>query len=421
MSIFVFENYGYDEITGRALFRYNFDGKRRFVEAIRLEKPTGRYNKEVLDEALFLAFLLIGTSYYKTFPTKEVKFEIGEIDEWQSDFLNKAYQEGLSQFASENSLTRDDLVHFYPKTTDTTDGIPYEGSGILSLQSGGKDSLLSTAFLQKKGIDFSSFYVSSSNTYPGVLDTIGTKLITAHRAIDRTALTEAAGDGGLNGHVPVTYIVMSIALLQAVLLNNKTVLTSIGHEGEEPREWIDDLPVNHQWSKTWEAEQLFSQYVAKYISPDLEVGSALRQFSELRIAELFAEKAWKKYGHSFSSCNIANYMQGADNKTLGWCGECPKCANSFLLFAPFVDADELKSLFGGQDLFEKPLLEDTFKGLLGIDGVAKPFECVGETDELRLAYGMRKKGYAKLPFTVPKATFDYKKEYLVQPWAAELI
>lgn len=420
MSRFIFEKYEYDELTGQASFWYSIEGERKFKEVVELQKPEGEYNHEVFDEAMFLAFILIGVSYYKTFPAQDFHFETGVIDDWQATFLNHAYHEGLGQYASENNLTRDDLVHFYETTSDAKDAIPYSGEGILSLQSGGKDSLLTATLLAQAGIDFSSFYVSSSDKHPAVFDQLGSDLVIVKRLLDREALAQAATDGGLNGHVPVTYIVLSIALLQAILLGKKTVLASIGHEGEEPTEWIGDLPVNHQWSKTWEAEQLFSHYVANYISPDIQVGSALRRYSELRITELFAEHAWSKYSHLFSSCNIANYTQGADNTVLGWCGECPKCANSYLLFAPFIEPGELKNLFNGQDLFEKPLLSETFKGLLGIDGVSKPFECIGEIDELRYAYHRRKEGYGALPFDVPESTFDYQHEYPLQDWAREL-
>ena len=217
---------------------------------------------------------------------------------------------------------------------------------------------------------------------------------------------------------------MSLALVDAILANKKDILLSIGHEGEEAHARIKDLSVNHQWSKTWPAEQAFSQYVQKYISPDIRIGSPLRAYSELKISELFAAHAWGKYGHEFSSCNLANYKQGEPNEKLKWCGECPKCANSFLLFAPFVRPSELKSLFNGQDLFAKPGLAETYKGLLGIEGIIKPFECVGEIGELRLAYHMAQKkwgnSYAKLPFVVPESDFDYQKTYASQPWTRNL-
>ena len=93
-------------------------------------------------------------------------------------------------------------------------------------------------------------------------------------------------------------------------------------------------------------EQLFAHYVRQYVSPDIAVGSLLRGYSELKIAQLFVDHGWGRFGHAFSSCNRANYQQGADNTHLSWCGDCPKCANSYLLFAPFIPAEELQQLFG---------------------------------------------------------------------------
>ncbi len=359
MNKFIFKNYEFNPTTRTAFFRYGFSDGTEFEESVQFARA-GEYDKELLDRALFLSFMLVGTSYYKAFPSKEVSLETGTLDSWQADFFNRVYQEGLSQFAFENGLSRDDLAHFAGTETQKPP-VLVAGKGVLSLQSGGKDSLLTATLLSSKNQPFTSWYIGSSSHYPMVLEMIGQPLVTAERFIDIEGLKEAREHGGLNGHVPITYIVTSFALIDAVLNGANTVLLSIGHEGEEAHDWIGDLPVNHQWSKTWPAEQAFAEYVVKYISPDMKVGSPLRGFTELKIAELFAQNAWKKYGYEFSSCNRANYMQGNDNTELKWCGECPKCANSFLLFAPFVPAEELKSLFNGQDLFAKPLLQETFK------------------------------------------------------------
>lgn len=414
MNRFIFDGYEFDQATHTAQFKYYFeDTGEKFTEIVTFADGNSEHDQEVLVRALNLAHLVIGVSYYKTFPTAEVGISTGGIDEWQAKFLNSVYQEGLSQFAYENKLTRSDLAQF-SGTGDVLTALPYNGEGIISLQSGGKDSLLVASLLDRKLKPFSSLYISSSDSYPKILDEIGASaLFHLKRSIDRDALSQASKNGGLNGHVPVTYIVLSLALIQAILKGKSTILAAIGHEGEEPHAWIDDLPVNHQWSKTWPAEQMFAEYIARYISPNIQVGSPLRQYSELRIAELFVKHSWKEFGHSFSSCNVANYGQGANNERLSWCGECPKCANSYLLFAPFVAPDELRELFGGEDLFAKPSLAETFKGLLSIDGVMKPFECVGEVDELRYAYtlAMKNEGYARLPFEVPATQYDYLHMY----------
>ena len=69
------------------------------------------------------------------------------------------------------------------------------------------------------------------------------------------------------------------------------------------------------------------------------------------------------------------------------------------------------------------MLENDFKGLLGIDNVMKPFECVGEIDELRKAYHLaqNKGGYAKLDFVVPESNFDYDLEFPSNNWARNIV
>lgn len=421
---FIFDSYYFDKTTRTAHFKYRFEDGISFEEKITFES-TKSYDAELLERALFLAFILIGTSYYKTFPSLNVILKSGSLDQWQANFFNSVYQEGMSQFAFENNLKRHDLAHFDVSNNDQPPPLPYSGKGILALQSGGKDSLLTAALLRRNKTSCTPWYISSSPNHPAILDKLGEKLRIVKRNIDKEALDAAASRGGLNGHVPITYIVMSLAVIDAILSNKNVILLSIGHEGEEPHAWLDDLPMNHQWSKTWSAEQAFSEYIKNYVSGDIHIGSPLRGKSELKIAELFALHAWEKYGHEFSSCNLANYKQGQSNQILQWDGECPKCANNFLLFAPFIKPGELKSLFGGQDLLAKPSLHDTYKGLLGIDGAMKPLECVGEVDELRLAYHKAHEkwgnGYADLPFAVPKSKFDYHKTYEAQGWAQKLL
>lgn len=425
MTKFIFKNYEFNYSQSIAKFHYAFDNGYRFTEEVKFESSDAvdvQSNTNLVGKALFLAFILIGTSYYKTFPSVEVEMGFS-IDEWQTKFFNSIYQEGLSQFAFENELRREDLAHFKVNSPISDKPLSYAGDGVLALQSGGKDSLLVATLMSEKGIDFTPWYVSSSDKYPQIIDKLGKKTAICKRTIDLENLQKAASNGALNGHVPITYIIQSLAVVQAILLGKNQIITSIGHEGEEPHNKVGDLLITHQWSKTWDSEKAFAEYVKKYISPDIKIGSPLRQYSELRVAELFVEKCWEKYGNEFSSCNVGNYLQGANNEKLLWCNECPKCANSYLLFAPFIHSTKLKKIFSGKDLFAEPALEYTFKGLLGIDGIPKPFECVGEVDELRLAYHMAMKndGYEKLSFTVPDSDFDYMKKYPAQDWAEKML
>lgn len=414
--MFRFCDYDFDSNTAEANFRYLGTDSIEFTETVQFIKPTQPVNQDLLQRALFLCFILIGTSYYKAHPTPQIELDT-PLDQFQAQFFSTVYQEGLSQYAFENYLTRADLAHFsHQPNYQAPAALPaIDYQGLLSLQSGGKDSLLTATIFQSNRPRY--LYVSHSESHPTILDSLDGELQIIRRRVDIEHLRQS---GGLNGHVPITFIIQSLALVQAILNHDRTVLTSIGREGNEPHAYIDDLPVNHQWSKTWPAEQAFAEYVRRYISPDLNIGSPLRGFSELKIAELFAKYCWPKYGHSFSSCNVANYRQHTNNQQLTWCGECAKCANTYLLFAPFIPAAELDSLFNGESLFQKPQLADTFKGLLGLDGFMKPFECVGETGELRQAYHLRLPDYPALPFAVPSSSFDYQAVTATQPFIKTL-
>jgi len=417
---FVFESYDYDRASGLLTFQYSFDGALKFFERVYFE-PSRTYDEAAFERAAFLAFVIAGISYYKCFPTKSVNLSGYALTPGQAEFFTSVYQNGLSQFVYESGLTPDDIAVFEPTVETKPGALSYDSKGTIALQSGGKDSLLLASLLEEKGVEFTPWYLSQVANHPVVLDSLPGTLVTPRREIDRDALVAQQANGALNGHVPVTFITLSYALIDSVLRGKNTLLAAIGREGEEAHAYIGDYAVMHQWSKTWAAERLYADYVREFVSPDLRVGSPLRAFSELKIAELFVAHAWKKYGHNFSSCNVANYKQGHDNAHLAWCGNCPKCANSFLLFAPFVPKGELAEVFG-KDMFVDDSLADTFKGLLGIDGIMKPFECVGETNELRLAYHMAMaNGHTPLGFDVPPS--DYDKDALsdAQPWATQMI
>lgn len=433
---FRIKGYDFNEEAYEVKFRYE-NNLSNFCETVQFVRPDQDRLAAIKDNfdfgiqlhyALDLAALVIGTSYYKTHPTKQIV-----VDNlfWNDDtnLFDTAYQEGLSQFAYENNLTRADLGTIKIENVAVIKKLepgpsPFVGRGTLALQSGGKDSILTATLLNEKNQPWTALYISSNGgAHPQIINQLGAKKIQIiTRKLDKNALEKAKQTGGLNGHVPVTYINMALALVQAIINGDNQILTSIGHEGAENHAIIKspagsdlpDLPVNHQWSKTLEAERLFANYIENYISKDITVSSPLRQYSELKIAELFAKKCWEKYSKSFSSCNQANYTLGTDNSELHWCGKCAKCANSYLLFAPFIEPDELNRIIAGdskKSLFTDPDLVGTFKGLLGIDGEIKPFECIGEVDELRKAYHMKKSGYPDLVFDVPESDYNYNQTF----------
>ena len=429
-SVFKFLSYYYDPRSRTATFCYQ--GIHNFIYTERVTfAPHPEEGKvfnatddpslnELLNRALFLAFIAIGTTYYKSHPTPYVRLDM-PLDDFQAFFFNKIYQEGLAQLAYENHLTRAYLAHFYPtEGYHPAEPVHYRGEDILSLQSGGKDSILTATMLNEQNMAFTPWYLSHSPdaAHPLVIDHLGddntknTPAFIAIREIDLYHLQQAAG---IDGHTPMTLIYETLGLVQAILFNKKAVLTSLAQEATEPTTYIGDLPVNHQWSKSWECELLLAEYVKRYLSPDLIIGSPIRHMSELRVAEQFTKKCWERYGYGFSSCQVAGYRQFTGGSDLPWCGNCARCANAYLLFCPFLPKDSLSSLFSDYDLFAREGLHPIFRSLLSIDGEMKPFESVGSVEELRSAYQARQEDYAALPFTVPPAHFDYRATYPVQP------
>lgn len=422
MKYFEFESYSLG--SNRAEFSYNFDSKYRFKEIIEFElvdSPT--VNSSILDKAMFLAFILIGTSYFKCFPNSEIILR-NRLDEWQTKFFNTVYEKGLSQFAYENNITNFPSSLFKASVTSNAKSFNFDGQGVICLQSGGKDSLLLSTILANKNITYEGLYICSNGSLPKIITNLPKqkKLLVINRKIDIKGLEKVKKLGALNGHVPITYINSSLAIIQALLIGKKDILLAIGQEGEEPHAYINSRPVYHQWSKTYKAEIDLAEYVHKYISKDINVGSPLRCYSELYVAKMFSEVAWTKFAKMFSSCNEANYKQTSDSVNLTWCGKCPKCPNAYLMFAPFIRPKQLQEIFEGRDLFKESKLTEIFMGLLGVENKIKPFECVGGINELQKAYHMAiENGYDKLPFDVDKSDFDYKKTYKMQTWCKDYI
>jgi hypothetical protein len=134
--------------------------------------------------------------------------------------------------------------------------------------------------------------------------------------------------------------------------------------------------VNHQYSKSLEAEVLLANAIEQSVAANLEYFSLLRPFAELEITRRFAKLT--RYHDVFTSCNRA-FLIDESRRIDRWCGDCPKCRFVFLSLAPFMPRDRLVQIFG------KNMLNDAeqiggYDELIGWNAF-KPFECVGEVEE----------------------------------------
>jgi len=95
--------------------------------------------------------------------------------------------------------------------------------------------------------------------------------------------------------------------------------------------------INHQWSKSWNAENLIAAALAERVGDELVVASYLRDRSELWVAQVFSEL--EQYHHVFEL--QPRLRQAPGERATQWCGECDKCLFVNLVLAPFLSRPAL--------------------------------------------------------------------------------
>ena len=104
-----------------------------------------------------------------------------------------------------------------------------------------------------------------------------------------------------DGHIPISAIYAFLGIFYAVLYRYSYFVVANEYSSNFGNIKYKGKTINHQWSKSSEFEDMFSDYVYNFISPDVKYFSLLRPFYEIRIAEIFSN--YKKYFPYFSSCN----------------------------------------------------------------------------------------------------------------------
>lgn len=214
-------------------------------------------------------------------------------------------------------------------------------------------------------------------------------LIEVRRRLD-PKLFDLNNQNYLNGHTPFSALVAMTSMLVAYLYDCPQIVLSNEKSSNEGNTQYLGQSVNHQYSKTFEFESDFRDYVETYIQPLLpkdqlapQYFSLLRPFFELKIGQLFA-RLGKDYFSVFRSCNRGQ-------KTGVWCGECAKCLFAFSILFPFLGEDMTTKIFG-QNLFQNPRLDSVALELMG-QKATKPFECVGTHQESKVAFDLSSQWY----------------------------
>lgn len=384
VELFRFCGYDFDVANKQATFDYSIQFSDRdplnFTETIVFPEIPNDFKKESVENFLEPLHIILGISYYKLyFPSKiELSFDISNE---QADFWNIVYRKGLGEFMYKNNLDPESIAKFpysdVKKSTPVTiDVLDHALLGI----GGGKDSIVAAELL-KDFTETTSFLIEtqrSDETSERVIKEIGNPSLKIKRLLDPKIFEKY--EDSYNGHIPISAIFAFLGLLTSAIYKFKYIIVGNEYSSNFGNINYKGEVVNHQWSKSAEFEALLQEYTRKFITLDITYFSILRQFHEIRIAEMFSK--YKKYFKVFSSCN-RNFRVSKDRPSSLWCCECPKCAFVFLMFAPFFDKEELSSIFD-KNLFADSNLIPMFNDLLGF-GDLKPFDCVGTFEEARAA------------------------------------
>jgi UDP-N-acetyl-alpha-D-muramoyl-L-alanyl-L-glutamate epimerase len=382
---------GWDVDGTTVRLRTELDGIATFVETVTLRDPQGRaLTPDVADPrvrgALDVLALTTSLSYLKaTLPAVvEVQVPLGDA---AARMLEALLVDGLAELAFVNGLgpldtaftlqphparpDRDPAAH--PAAPGRPDG-PVR-PGVLVTVGGGKDSAVSLALAARHDPDALALSVNPRAPMRASADWAGVGLVSVERRLDPALLALNAA-GAINGHVPITAIVTTLAALAAAVLDRGTVLVSNESSADEPTRTIGTWRINHQFSKTSPFERLLDVALAE-AGAQVRVVSLLRPLSELAIARAAARLPGLIA--NVTSCNAA-YSLSAPRA--GWCGACPKCRFVELALAPFTDRATLVAELGF-DALADPDQVAGFAAML--DDATKPFECVGTVAEVRLA------------------------------------
>jgi len=382
-SAFRYDGYELDP-TRRSLTCHYSLGKQRFAEHISFGEG-GDWESAGLERSAQLVFLLAGVSYYKTAAPAVVDLRETVVNPEELDLLRQFYVNGLGELAFRNGIDLSEVEFRATVRTVAPASVTPAVRNPLIPFGGGMDSIVTVDTVKEHFENATLFITSQSGIRFGAIEAAATltglPVRRADRSIDDKVL-RSAELGFLLGHVPVTGIISAIAVMAAVLYGHDSVVMSNEWSASEGNLVVDGRTVNHQYSKSASFEAAFRAASSSVIGNSIAYFSLLRPFSELRVAERFAQLT--EYHPVFHSCNRAFHIDPA-RRLDDWCGECDKCCFIDLILAPFLSPTQLRAVFGGREPLSRPHLRDRFRRLLGTVSGAKPFECVGAITECRAA------------------------------------
>ncbi|AFZ24700.1 hypothetical protein Cylst_2487 [Cylindrospermum stagnale PCC 7417] len=304
------------------------------------------------------------------------------------DLFGKIYQGVFAQHWYENNVSdyQQPEIIYSQVSLEKSNPFPILGdnSTILAGCGGGKDSILAMKMLQEVDIPFASMQYSHSvygkadiqhNLISGVLEHV--KPVKNHKIsiyddfIDFPFLQLYFPE---NSGITVPETPVSIFESLFIMLDGGYHYLSLAHEKSANTGnlfWEElGLEVNHQWGKSFVAEQILDQFIRENLLSNFQYFSLLQPIYDFRIFKNFSK--YPEVLPKIHSCNIQK----------PWCKKCPKCAYVWVGLMAFFQPDIVDAVFE-VNLFNDEDLLTTFRQMVGLTKHT-PFECIGEIDESRL-------------------------------------
>lgn len=185
-------------------------------------------------------------------------------------------------------------------------------------------------------------------------------------------------------------LVICSAFISGFERGSNSVVVGLESSTEEVNTIHQGRSINHQYEKTKEAVLSLENYLRRNVDPNLQIISPIFHLRDLDIAQWMVEK-FPKYIPIFISCN-----EGVNERQTQWCGKCPKCVFTCLIFSAWLEPQRVWSIFG-DDILENPENIKCIHRLL----FSKPYECVGTYSEVKEAIQLVKEQYKKTHLSLP--------------------
>lgn len=413
---------------------YEIPGLSEFETVWKFPDAGRPMNEKIFNRLLFELGMAEAISYWKVTCAPKLSVACGSLTEWQNQWWRKLFYNGLGEFMYVNGIevSEEELLTIVcePGThagVAHADGVAGEDAGVaaggkargerfrgvftgkftdtasyagcLVPVGGGKDSVVSMEVLRDE--DVTIYRINKDATVENVLAAADREYKTCfvNRKLDPRIL-EMNQRGFLNGHIPFSAVVAFSTFISAYLQGLRYI--ALSNESSANESTVVGSFVNHQYSKSYEFEQDFMEYIHSFLETDIRYFSLLRPLSELQIAALFAQ--YTKYHKAFRSCN-------AGSKKGIWCCNCPKCLFVYIILSSFLSEEEKVEIFG-ENLLDNPQNEKYFRELTGLDE-NKPFECVGTRSEVVMSL----KKYLEKCRATDAAGAQGKGAYLAEKYA----